>query len=139
MFARVLSILALALAALAHAAPAPLPRFETFAPVDLRGTMPHMSLAGGPPQVIGTPEAYRRLTSEWGITSPPKVTFRTHFLLVTTTAGGSEVGYELIGTDLRAVPPTPFLKCGLSLHVPAGYRIRSFSRSEVKSVGGVPL
>jgi hypothetical protein len=141
--ARTLSLLTLALAGLAHAAPAPLPkpaRGPEYAPVLLRGFLPQDRPPAHLPSAIGNQSDYQALARAWGIAEPPRVNFRTHFLAVHVTGPFiHHVRWEMDDRgDLRAVPQSTAHVFGYEV---AGYRIllQSFRRSAVKTVNGLPL
>src|SRR5262249_22632207 len=79
-------LLCLALAPLAHAAPAPFlkPSTPPQADVLIRGNHPDVRLRNSAPQVVASAGAYSSLASAWGIKAPPSVNFRTHVLVVST-------------------------------------------------------
>src|SRR5262249_2784581 len=127
---RCLSLLAIVLASTAHAAPAPVHRAEPGPhPVQLSGVLPDAGLAAGAPSVIVSRADYLSVARAWGITNPPAVDFRTHF--VAAHAGYASVRFELDGRgDLRMVPLPVAIKCGLGMSRVAGprYQIQSFPR-----------
>lgn len=143
-----LLVLSLALCGLAHAAPAPFQKVaEAEHPeVTLSGWLSDPSLAYGAPSVITRQSDYEAVAKAYGIASPPKVDFRTHFLFVHVTAGYGEMRCEIGGNgDLRAVSAPVLLrgckevKCGLEVAAGTRFLIKSFRRSAVKSVNGVSL
>jgi hypothetical protein len=146
----VLIALAVALAGLAQAAPAPLRRPQPDQPeVVLSGWLPHPSLADGAPSMIVRQADYQSVAKAYGITNLPKVDFRTHFLFVHVRRGYGEIGSQIDGSgDLRATATAaPDLLYygdgggGFGKGGPGGYRflIRSFRRSAVKTVEGVSV
>jgi hypothetical protein len=142
MLARRLSLLALVLAGTAQAAPAPFQRAaEPERPeVTLSGWLPDQRLAAGAPSVITRQSDYEAVAKAYGIASPPRVDFRTHFLFVHVALGYGEMRCEVGGDgDLRAVS-APVLVFGCK-GGPAGHRflIKSFRRCDVRSVNGVAL
>ena len=141
--ARLLPLLALSLATVAQAAPAPFPKTQQgpeYAPVLLRGFL----LQDRPPlcdcSAIGNQADYLALAGAWGIAQPPRVNFRTHFLAVHVCAPLVHVvRFETDGRgDLRAVTQSTAHVSGFE---PPGHRflIQSFRRSAVKTVNGLPL
>jgi hypothetical protein len=152
MFARVLSLAVLAFAPLAFAAPAPFvkPATPPQANVELRGHLPSAKRGGLVPRVITSEAAYRGLADAWGIKSPPRVNFRTHFIFVHVYSANSAAGCQIVGGDLRAgavlVDVTADrrarlgirLKC-MEIDLSPRYLIKSFPRSAVKTVNGQPL
>jgi hypothetical protein len=147
MTARLL-LLALALAPLALAAPAPFlaPATPPQREVELRGTHPVADSAGRVPQVITTDAAYLAEAEALGVKNPPPVNFRTHFLFVLVAPGYVTVNCEIVGGDLRAAgglrPQARDglrpIRCGKAAMYSA-YLIKSFRRSAVKTVNGRPL
>src|SRR4051812_30119970 len=72
----------LALAGLAHAAPAPFPRpAPEQAPVLLHGWLPGQRLVGNP-SVIACQADYEAAAKALGIETLPRVNFKTHFLFI---------------------------------------------------------
>jgi hypothetical protein len=140
-----LSLLALAFAATAQAAPAP---FQKAAeperpPVVLSGWLLDERLAVGAPVVIVRRADYEAVAKAYGIAELPPVDFRTHFLFVHLWNGG-DAGCVIDGRgDLRATGGTAglggrreFKCCEID---PMRYLIKSFPRSAVRSVNGRPL
>jgi hypothetical protein len=141
--ARLLPLLALSLAAVAQAAPAPFPKTQRgpeYAPVLLRGFLLQDKVPLGDCSAIGNQADYRALARAWGIAQPPRVDFRIHFLAVHVCAPLVHVvRFEADDRgDLRAVTQSTAHMYGFE---PAGHRflIRSFPRSAVKTVNGLPL
>jgi hypothetical protein len=141
--------LLVALAGLAHAAPAPLPRpvrGPEYAPVLLRGYLPKERLPVGNPSVIACQTDYEAAAKALGIQNPPRVNFRTHFLFINISSGYGQVTCTVDGNgDLRAVTryadPTHYYGGGFAISGRSGpcYLIQSFPRSAVKTVNGLPL
>jgi hypothetical protein len=141
-----LLVVSLALCGLANAAPAPFQKAaEPDRPeVTLTGWLPDQALAAGAPSVITRQGDYEAVAKAYGIVSPPRVDFRTHFVFVHVAVGYGEVRCEIGGGgDLRAISPpvlTRGRKCCLELESATNrYLIKSFRRSAVKSVNGVSL
>ena len=139
---RTFSLLVLAVAGMAHAAPAPLPRparGPEYAPVLLRGFLPQDRPPAQAPSAIGNQADYQALARAWGIAVPPRVNFRTHFLAVHVTAPFVHiVRFEVDDRgDLRPVTQSTAHMRGYEV---GGYRIliQSFRRSAVKTVNGLP-
>jgi hypothetical protein len=146
---RACALFLLALAGLAHAAPAP------FAKPSRGPEHPPVLMSGWLEQRLpGNPSAITR-RSDWeafaatlGIKDVPDVNFRTHFLFVHLSAGYGLVGARVDGTgDLRAFGDFRALdEGGIAAllddsqvrHGPR-YLIQSFPRSAVKTVNGAPL
>ena len=92
---------------------------------------------------IEVPEAsmpmLARTTAAWGITNPPRVDFRSHFLAVHVTGPFVHVvRFEVDGSgDVRPVTQSTAHLLGYEV---AGHRIliQSFRRSAVKTVKGLP-
>jgi hypothetical protein len=145
---RASSLLVLALAGLAHAAPAPMPkpvRGPEYAPVLLRGYLPQDRVPVGEPAVIARQADWETVAKAWGIQGPPKVNFRTHFLFVHVWVAPGHAVCAVDGAgDLRAVTryadPTHY-GGGFAISGRPGHRylIQSFPRSAVKTVNGSPL
>jgi hypothetical protein len=140
-----LPLFALALAVPIHAAPAP---FQRPAPDDpdvvLRGWIRDQSVAACAPSFITTQTDYESVAKAWGITTPPRVDFRTHFLFVYVSNGRGEVRCEIDGKgDLRGfggnIPDDGNALSGLRVAAGQRYLIKSFRRSAVKTVNGVAL
>src|SRR5262249_39636891 len=111
----------------------------------LSGWLPDPSLADGAPSMIVRQADYQSVAKAYGIANLPKVNFRTHFLFVHVRRGYGEIRYEIGNGDLRATAVPPLgegaqggFRCRAG---PVGYRflIESFSRSEVRTVNGVPV
>jgi hypothetical protein len=102
---RALSLLVLAIAGLAHAAPAPLPQREQgpeYPPVLLNGWLPEQHLTRNP-SVIVCQSDYQAAAKALGIQDPPRVNFRTHFLFIHISSGYGQVTCAIDGNgDLRA-------------------------------------
>jgi hypothetical protein len=149
---RALSLLVLAIAGLAHAAPAPLPQREQgpeYPPVLLNGWLPEQHLTRNP-SVIVCQSDYQAAAKALGIQDPPRVNFRTHFLFIHISSGYGQVTCAIDGNgDLRAVgsfdsgdgPERFGLGFGRGGRARSGlrYLVQSFPRSAVKTVNGAPL
>jgi hypothetical protein len=134
------ALLALA-AATAEAAPAPFARPGQPPPgpeVELHGCLPDPKLVGTEPRLIASQWAYEAVARAWRIASPPRVDFRTHFLVVAASRQPARVVCELKDGDLRVTAFPRAFRCEAP---PDGfyYHIRSFPRAGVVSVDGVPL
>jgi hypothetical protein len=136
-----LSLLTLVLAGAAQAAPAPFHKAQGEQPeVHLVGALPDARLAAGAPAVIVSRADYLSVAQAWGITNPPAVDFRTHFLAAHASDSYGSASFELDGRgDLRVVALPVQLKCGLSRMAGARYQIKSFPRSAVRTFNGEPL
>jgi len=137
--------LPLALAVPVNAAPAPFQRAEAAHPeVVLRGWIHDANVAACAPTFITRQSDYESVAKAWGIANPPRVDFRTHFLFVHVSRGyGGDVNPALDRGDLKAAAPQPqpvMRECEVGFRV-AGFRylIKSYRRSEVRSVNGVAL
>jgi hypothetical protein len=142
MLARRLSLLALVLAGMAQAAPAPFQKAAgpEQAEVNLSGALPDARLAAGAPAAIVSRADYLSVARAWGIAKPPEVDFRTHFLAVYASGAYGSVSFDVDGRgDLRAVVQRVSLKCCLREPGGSSFRIKSFPRSAVKTVNGAPL
>jgi hypothetical protein len=142
---RALSIFVVALLGTAHAAPAPLPKRgqgPEYPPVLMSGWGSGRRLPGNP-SVITRRSDWEAFAAALGIKDVPKVNFRTHFLFVHFSSGYGLVGARVDGAgDLRAFGDFPSEQEELLLgERPAGprYLIKSFPRSAVKTVNGLPL
>src|SRR4051812_14102113 len=82
-----LSLIVIAFAGAAYAAPAPFARPESPEPpaVELNGSRDDPRLVAGPPVVIASQAAYQAMAAAFGIESAPKVDFRTRILVVSTS------------------------------------------------------
>jgi hypothetical protein len=140
MLARILPLIAVALIGVAHAAPAPFSRSPDFPEVEIVGSHPDRSLAEGAPRLIVCQSDYQSVAKVWGISNPPKVDFRTHFLLVSTSTRPS--GRPLYNVDnegdLRVMAGPLSMGCKAPPES-FNFRIKSFRRSAVRSVDGLPL
>jgi len=136
-----LLVLSVAVAGLAQAAPAPLRKSQPDQQpeVELRGWLSDSRLADGAPSVILRPADYLSVAKAYGIANPPKVNFRTHFLAVHVSARSRTGHFELDGNgNLRIVASLASLKC-CEEPPGSGFVIKSFRRSDVKTVEGLPL
>jgi hypothetical protein len=143
---RASSLLVLALAGLAHAAPAPLPQRDQgpkYPPVLLSGWLSEQRLVGDPSVIVCQTE-YEAAAKALGIPNPPAVNFKTHLLFIHLSSGYGQVSCTVDGNgDLRAVGnfdsddgPERLGRLGRS---GPRYLIQSFRRSAVKTVNGAPL
>jgi len=137
--------LPLVIAGLAHAAPAPLHKAEAPPPeVMLTGWLPRDRVPVGDPCAITCQADWLAVAKAWGIQNPPRVNFRTHFLAVHVWTGQGTARFEADGQGgLRVIneeAPDNLYGFGLGRRV-AGprYLIRSFRRSDVTAVKGLPL
>jgi hypothetical protein len=139
MLARLL-LMAFALVGVAHAAPAPFSRSPDFPEVEIAGSHPDPSLAESAPRLIVSQSDYQSVAKAWDISNPPRVDFRTHFLLVSTST--RPTGRPLYNVDdqgdLRVMTGPFVLGCELPPES-FNFRIKSFRRSAVRSVDGLPL
>lgn len=141
---RTLSLLVLALAGLAHAAPAP---FSRPAPppgpdVELSGDRDESRLPSAPARVVANQADYRTVCALLGVAEPPRVDFRTQVVVVTTEAReGVAEAFDLSPQgDLRVMTVRGLVGCKLrSSELLPRYRLKSYSRASVTSVNGVPL
>src|SRR4051812_44755558 len=139
---RLLPLLCLSVAIPLQAAPAPFRRAEPVQPeVLLRGYLPKDRLPVGEPRAVGNQADYRALARAWGIAEPlPRVDFRRHFLAVHVTGPFIHVvRWEV--DDKGDLRPVTRSTAHLSGFEPPGHRIliRSFRRSAVRTVNGLPL
>ena len=147
--ARLLPLLVLPLVyGLATAAPAPLRKAEAAQPeVMLTGWLPRDRVPVGEPGAITCQEDWQTVARAWGIAGPPRVNFRTHFLAVHVWTGHGTARFEADGEGgLRVInqeaPDNLYGNLrGFAILPPSGprYLIKSFRRSAVKSVKGLPL
>ena len=80
------------------------------------------------------------MAQAWHVASPPKVDFRTHFLAVHVASGYGILRFEIDGTgDLRGVGGHDLGDDLIRGGYGPRYLIKSFRRSEVKTVNGLPL
>src|SRR4051812_29984055 len=99
MSGRLLPILAasLALVGLAQAAPAPFRKAPPLEQpeVQLRGWLSAEQVPLGEPAVIARQADYQAVARAWKIESPPKVDFRSHFLLLLVSTDSREARWEI--------------------------------------------
>ena len=135
-----LALLALAVVGAARAAPAPFRVTEPAqAEVNLSGYLRRQTQPPSAPMVLASRAAYLRVAQAWGITNPPAVDFRTHFVLAFASEGLGGFDFEKDGRGgLRVVELPPKGRC---CDLPAGahYQVRSFPRSAVKTVNGAAV
>ena len=136
-----LLLLAVLFAAPCLAAPAPFRKPNgSPVPVEITGHC-RRAPAAGDPVVIGRRADWLAVAEAWGITDPPRLDFRTHVLAV-HLGWSHETPVRFVvssGGDVRVLTRNRGGLEELSGLVVPTYTVRSFRRSEIRTVGGLPL
>jgi hypothetical protein len=107
--------------------------------VSLTGFPQHGWLTNAPASVIVRQADWHAVAQVLGIQNPPRIDFRTHFLFFVVGDDVDGARFEIDGRgDLRAILVNPEVD-GIGLRPGPVYLVKSFRRTEVKTVNGLPL